>query len=208
MRTTVVVIAFLGACAPGVILAQAPAAPPTRVCEIGLYGCPSHAEIRATWPAQCPTCGTVLSPVPVPRLVRVSVPVDIGPMIDMDARRRDEDEKARQARQEELAREQTRRNAEAWGRYPNYGYYPPGTTYQYPYNYYYNPGTGQYEFRNPQYAYPYGAYSYNPGTGQYSYNPGMGQYSYNPNTGQYQYMNPGSAYPNRGNENRGAGERR
>lgn len=214
MRTVAVVIAFLGVSAPRVVLAQVPAPPPTRVCEIGLYACPTHADILATWPARCPMCQTVLSRVQPSAFTLVS----LGPLIDMEGRRREEDEKAREAQRNKELREQARRNAELWGRYPNYGYYPPGGypytypppgyAYQYPYNYYYNPNTGQYEYVYPGYAYPYGAYSYNPNTGQYSYNPNAGQYYYNPNTGQYQYVKPGYAYPNRRNEEPRERERR
>jgi len=38
-------------------------APPTRVCELGLYQCPGHPQIQATWPARCPTCHNVLTRV-------------------------------------------------------------------------------------------------------------------------------------------------
>lgn len=62
MRTAVAVIVLLTLGATGTVLAQGWSPPPTRVCELGSYACPTHPEIRATWPARCPTCGAVLIP--------------------------------------------------------------------------------------------------------------------------------------------------
>lgn len=124
-------------------------------------------------------------------------PISIGPGIDMDARRRNEEEKAREAQRKEQLEEQTRQNAQLWGWHPNYGYVPPGnypytysppgSAYPYPYNYY--------DGLPPEYTNPYGQYYYNPHTGQFYYRP----YYYNPKTGQYEYINPAQAPPNREN---------
>ncbi len=61
MRISAAVTALLALVATATVLAQDPAPPPTRVCENELYGCPTHPEILATWPAQCPVCQSVLS---------------------------------------------------------------------------------------------------------------------------------------------------
>ena len=87
-----------GAC---LSFAQAPSAPPTRVCQPGIYGCPAHADILATWPARCPLCQTVLGQV------QPSAVAGTTPVADRDDRRRDEEARER-ARNEEL-RERTRR---------------------------------------------------------------------------------------------------
>ena len=61
MKTWAVVIAVLATLTTSTALAQGVAVPPTRVCQIGSYACPAHPEIRATWPAQCPICHTILA---------------------------------------------------------------------------------------------------------------------------------------------------
>ena len=60
MRTAAAVIVLITLSTTGTVLAQGWSPPPTRVCELGSYACPNHLEIQATWPARCPTCGTVL----------------------------------------------------------------------------------------------------------------------------------------------------
>ena len=60
MRTMVIVISLVVGMTAYAAFAPDQAAPPTVVGERGIYECPNHAEIQATWPAQCPTCQTVL----------------------------------------------------------------------------------------------------------------------------------------------------
>ena len=52
--------AVLAACAA---LAPGQSAPPAPVGPLGIYQCPDHPEIQATWQARCPTCGTPLQAV-------------------------------------------------------------------------------------------------------------------------------------------------
>ena len=205
MRTVALTAAFLGVFASGAALAQVPAAPPTRVGEIGLYECPIHADMVATWPARCPLCRRVLSPVAPSSFVRVNA--NLGPLIAMNNRRREQEEREAQRREE------ARRQEEGPPSYSYYGYYPPGGypstcppqghAYRYPYDYYYHPNMGQYGYTYPGYTYPYGGYFYNPGTGQYYSSPHARPYYYNPHTGQYQYVHPGFTYPSHGSEERG-----
>ncbi len=132
----------------------------------------------AAWSARGPLRQAALPPVQPPEVVRVS----LGPMIDMDNRRRDEDEAKERKRKEEL-REQ----------YRSYGYYtyPPGG---YPYTY-------------PPYVYscpsPRNGYNYYPRGGLYPYTPNSGYYR-DPGTGQYYhyYVNPPSGYPSNKDSNR------
>jgi len=60
MRVFVIVISLTVVLATCAALAPGQSAPPTSVRQIGVYQCPNHPEIQATWPAQCPSCGTVL----------------------------------------------------------------------------------------------------------------------------------------------------
>ncbi|MCL5281384.1 MAG: hypothetical protein M1376_15910 [Planctomycetes bacterium] len=183
--------------------AQSPSAPLTRVCQPGLYGCPAHADILATWPARCPLCQTVLSQVPPSTAGTTQV-------ADRDDRRRNDEEARERQRNEELreqarrneerrerglsdeeARERARRNEELRERYPYYGYVPPYGYAAPPQGYYYYPEQGYYY--NPNlgyYYYPNTGYYYNPNNRQYYY--------YSPNTEQYYFANPGYVSPNRG----------
>ena len=198
MRVLFVIETCILAWTTGTAWAQSPSAALTRVCQIGVYGCPNHSDIQATWPARCPMCQAVLGQVPPSAATRV------GPtaVADRDDRRRNEQarERARneelreRARRNEELREQARRNEELRERerFRRFGYVYPPYTYVYPPRGYYNPNYGYYYYDPSTGSY----YYYNPNTGYYYY-PNQGYY-YNPNTGQYYYSNPGNYYPNYG----------
>ncbi len=185
MKAWIVIESCILAWTAGMTWAQSPgspdamgswSAPPTRVREIGVYVCPTHLDIQATWPARCPICSTVLSQVqPTANTIAIA----------------DRDERERHVREE--ARERARREFRERNRPYGYRYYPPygyNAPYAYAYpapGYFYYPNQGYYY--NPNlgyYFYPNTGYYYNPNTGQY--------YSYNPNTGQYYIVTPGSGF--------------
>jgi hypothetical protein len=163
MKRWIMIVSVIWVLATGTALAQDSAAAPTRVNETGVYVCPSHPDLAATWAARCPACGTVLNLVqPAATLIPVG---------------RDRE------RREEERRERFRRY---YGYYPPYGYayprrfYGPPAGFQYypNFGYYYNPSTGIY-------YYPSTGYYYNPYTGQYFYTaPG---YNYSPNGFYFYY---------------------
>ena len=224
MRIAATVIALLPVVTTSAAPAQVPAAPPTRVRQIGTYGCPAHPGILATWSARCPLCQTVLEAVPP----SAGTMAGVTPVADRynqqpgeatremqqeqqwrERQRRNEqwrqwgqrnEQLRQQARRNAELREQVRRNEELRQQPPEFNYHPPeGYAYPYPYNYQYNPRTGRYEYLSPGPNYPYGGYQYNPNPGQryynpnadqYYYNPNMGHYFYDPQTGQYAYVNP------------------
>lgn len=188
MRTLVVVVSLIVVFAAGAILAAGQSTPPTRVCQIGVYACPNHSDMQATWPARCPICRTVLP------AVRPSASTRFGTTAVADRGDRGRGEEARERRQNEVLREQARRherlrerarrNEELRERYRYYGSaYPPYTYVHPPQWYYYN------------YS-PNGGYYYNPYTGYYYYYyPNSGHYYSSPYTGQYYYSTPGRYYP-------------
>ncbi len=181
MRTLAAIEMGLIALATCAVFAQTAVAPTGGgVCEEGLYACPSHVGIQATWPARCPLCRTTLRRMRSPVLTGGG----LGPAIDMDNRRRDED----------IAREKKRR-AELKEQYGYYGYaYPPGG-----YGYTYPPGGYRYPYPPERYTHPrpQDGYRYQPRSGLYLYNPQAGCYR-DPITGRYRYVNPRFSYP--GNE--------
>jgi hypothetical protein len=181
MRMLVIIEVGTIALATCTAFAQTSVAPTEAgVCEIGFYACPSHVGIQATWPARCPLCRTTLRQMPSPTLVHDN----LGPAIDMDSRRQDE----------EIARERKRRE-ELKERYHNYGYaYPPGR-----YGYTYPPGGYRYPYPPERYTHPrpQDGYRYQSRSGLYLYNPQAGYYR-DPTTGRYRYVNPRFSYP--GNE--------
>jgi hypothetical protein len=138
----------------------------TRASPVGIYAGPSHPEIRAVGPACDRISAAALGPVQPFAFTRVDI--NIGPLIDMDnSRRQDED---RQKKRQEQLREQARRNEELREHYRSYGYaYPPFTS-AYP---------------------PEDLYRYDYSNNRYYYDPLTGYY-YQPNTGQYYYVKPGS----------------
>jgi hypothetical protein len=148
--------------------------------ENGVSVCPPYFQIPATWLVWCPTCPELLS-----HQSPALTPVCLGPIIDMDNRRRNDDDARKRQRDKEL-REQAQREREfrEWSRI--YGpAYPPYTGTYAPQGYYYNPRTGYY------YPYPY------PNNGSLSTRNG-GQYHqpygyYYPDTKGYDYPNNGSA---------------
>jgi hypothetical protein len=131
----------------------------TRAGPIGIYAGASYSEIWAVRPAR----GLIseAAPAPVRPFAFTRVDINIGPLIDMDnSRRQDED---RQKKREKESREQAQREESRWP-YGRYGSaYPLQDLYHYNYSnnrYYYDPLTGYY---------------YQPSTGQYYYiRPGSG----------------------------------
>jgi hypothetical protein len=116
---------------------------------IGIYACPSHPGAQAAGLSGDAAVGRA-QPFAFTR-------VGLGPPIDMDSRRWDEED--REKRRKEELRRQAPRNEEWRERYRNYGYaYPPfahahprlGPYYYDVFTgYYYNPATGQYYYVNP-----------------------------------------------------------
>ncbi len=165
-------VAVLAACAT---LAPGQPASSTRPGPLGIYQCPDHPEIQATWQARCPTCGRALQAVPLFHAAADTM------------RAADANYPAQ---------------GQPWPQNPPYGgqnYYPPSQTSPYGY-----PSSGQYGQGYPpsQYGYPpsgpYGTPGYPPSS-QYGYPPSgqygsqgypPGQYGYPP-TGQY----GGQGYP-------------
>jgi hypothetical protein len=218
----------LGMAAYTTLAQQGPAASPTKVGEVGVYACPIHTQIQATWPARCPLCQTVLQAVPpsVPVSVGVVPPsmpangsvvppsgaANLGVAPPTDANNpRQEEEAQRNAllSQQRALRAQGLRNPylpEFYRYYYGYVYPRDGYAYGVPPTYLY-PGQRSYSGPAPGYYYNPGLGSYyNPNTGfyyypnqGYYYNPNTGQsYYYSPYTGQYYYAYPGYAYPNGG----------
>jgi hypothetical protein len=151
MRVLVLVASWILALTAGTALAQGLAALPMSMRPVGIYAGPSHPGAPVTgllgegaWGQGQPLAFT-------------RVGVDLGPAVDMDNRRQDEEDRERR-RQEQLRR-QAPRNEEWRQRYRNYGYaYPPfarahprlGPYYYDVFTgYYYNPDTGQYYYVNP-----------------------------------------------------------
>jgi len=169
MRALAMVESCILALTMGTAWGQDLSAAPTWVRPMGVYACPSDPDIQAIWLVGERALGQV-QPFAFTR-------VGLGPMIDMDNRRRDDEDRERR-RQEQL-RQQTQRNEEWRERYRSYGYaYPPFA--------YAHPRLGPYSYD------PYTGYYYNPNTGQYYYvrpAPGYSGYHY-PNSGQYQDHRP------------------
>jgi hypothetical protein len=188
MPTTV--IAWVTALAASTVSAS-----PTRVREIGLCAWPTHSAIETTWPARCPLCENLSDEAGWPALIRVGV----GPMIDMDNRRWDED-KAKERQREKQLREQYPGYAYTYPR-GGYGYGPlPGYNYAYPRGGYYD-SSPQNQYRSDR------------GRKFYPYSPNAGYY-YDPARGWYHYrklpsVSPGdNPHDNRSNEQRREREKR
>jgi hypothetical protein len=175
MRVWFIVASGILVWATGTALAQDPSVLPTRVNEEGIYACPNHPDILATWPARCPTCQTVLSPVPSAAVTSA----ETIPVAAQNRYPRDEDREDRERR--ERFQDEARRRREFGYRYYRpypYGYvYPPRFYGRLPFGYQYYPNFGYY---------------YNPNIGLYYY-PNMG-YFYSPYTGRYYYYSPGQGY--------------
>jgi hypothetical protein len=203
MRTAVTIaslVAVLAACAT---LAPGQSPPPTRVRQFGLYQCPDHPEIQATWPAQCPTCGTTLQAVE-PRNIAA------GTVLAADINYPDQYPAPSPSLNQPYAGpgyypgpQSTQYNTQ-YGYPPSNQYaYPPGTQYGYPPSGQYGtqayPPSNQYSQGYPpstQYGYPPNTqYGYPPST-QYGYPP-SGQYGtqgYPPSTQYGQGYPPGTQY--------------
>ena len=164
MRRLFVISGCILVVATGTVLAQSLSAPPTRVRQVGIYGCPNHPEILATWPARCPLCQAVLGSVPPSGTTVAS--------LTAVAYRQE------QAQQAEEWRQRYRHYGNA---YPQYAHpYPPPGYHYYPTQGYYHSGiTGLYYF-------PESGYYYSPKTGQY--------YFYNVQTGRYYPAFPDYGY--------------
>ena len=150
--------------------AQGWSAPPVMTGETGVYACLPYFQIPATRPVRCPIYQTLLT-----QRSFALTPVGLGPFIDMDNRRRDEDEAKKRQRDAEL-REQARRNEAIREPSRNYGYVSPPSAHTQPQELYYNPDTGHYEYReyqnrgqsnyqSPAYYYP--SNEYDPGNAYY-----------------------------------------
>ena len=128
---------------------------PTSVRPVGVYVGPSDSGAQATWPIR-EAVADQAQPFAFTR-------VGLGPFIDMDNRRQDEDREKRRA---EKLQQEAQRDEELRAHYRNYGYtYPP------------------FIYADPR----LGPYSRDPSTGRY-YNYGT-RYYYNPDTGQYYDIN-------------------
>jgi hypothetical protein len=141
----------------------------TWVRPMGVYACPSDPDIQVTWLTGEAALGQV-QPFAFTR-------VGLGPFIDMDNRRQDEEDQER--RHKEGLRQEAQRNEKWRELYRNYGYAYPPFAYAYP-------------RLGPYYYDPYTGYYYNPNTGQYYYvspGPGYSGYYY-PNHGQYRDYRP------------------
>jgi hypothetical protein len=196
MRTWIIAASLTVVLALCATLAPGQSASPTRVREIGLYNCPDHPEIQATWPAQCPRCGTTLQTV---QLFNTAVSTVQG--IDTD-----EDQDQGFSPQPQWLHqpygppgyypypEPAQYNSQEYPpttQYGNQGSYPPSGQYgsqRYP-------PTNQYGTQgyNPQ-NYPYGSQGYPP-SNQYGYPPSS-QYGYPPSN-QYGYP-PSGQYGGQG----------
>jgi len=186
MRTRVIAGIIIAAVATGTSWAQSLSAPPTKVDASGVHVWSLYPQIPAAEPVRDPIRQALAQGQPL-AVTRVG----LGPFIDMDNRRRDEDDAQRrrqdrelreQARRHEELRDRARRTEQWRERYRYYDRAYPPYTYSYPprgYRYYDSPN---------------GGYYHNPNTGYYYY-PSR-RYYYNPNTGQYYYSNPGYSYPN------------
>ena len=156
-RLRVIAESLIVAVATWMSPAQYLSASPTRVGEIGLYASLPYSQISATGPIRCPVRQTLLTQAQ-PLTV---TPVSLGPAIDMDNRRRDEDEAKRRQQEQEL-REQARREQEFRQRAGPYSYaYPPFPDTYPPQGYYYDRSTGHY------YQYGNNGSTYNSNSGQY-----------------------------------------
>lgn len=178
MRVLVMIACGTLAWATSTALAQDPSVSPTRVNEEGVYACPNHPDILATWPARCPICQTVLSPVPTAATQ----------MTQMPGRNRQGGEGNRG--REQFRGEVQRRN-QFRGYYRPYGYPPYAYGYR-PYAYGYRPPL---YFGPPPagyFYYPNRGFYYNPGIGLYYY-PSRG-YFYSPYYRRYYSYRPGQGY--------------
>ncbi len=208
MRMLITITSFAlvsGAC---LVYAQGQWDSPTEVGKIGSYACPSHPQIQATWPAQCPMCRQVL------KEAQPSATGTLGAaLIAKGDRGSDEAEESwieESGEQEYFPLSLV--GVEYGYSYPDQGsrwgeYYSPKWPFGYPYNRYndyegrpyYNPGYGQYNPRTGYYFNPNTGYHYNPDTrdGYYAqdYNPSYTYPYYN-----YNYDRPayGYRYPNEG----------
>jgi hypothetical protein len=218
--TAVTLIVVLAACTT---LAPSQAPPPTRVRQLGLYQCPDHPEIQATWPAQCPVCGTALQAVAPFRSAASTVFVADANYPNAYPGGQSyypPPQMPQYGNQGYPPPSGSQYGYPPSGQYGSQGYppsiqygqgYPPGTPYGYPPSSQYGyPPSGQYGYPpNTQYGYPPNTqYGYPPST-QYGYPPGN-QYGqgYPPGT-QYGYP-PGSPYGGQGyppyNPNYGYGQ--
>ncbi len=151
MGALILVESWILALTTSTAAAQGLSAPPTWVRPMGVHACPSHPGVQATWLISEATAGQVQPSV----LMRVG----LGPFIDMDNRRQDDEDRER--RRQEKLRQEAQREEELREHYRTYGYtYPP------------------FIYADPR----LGPYSRDPQTGYYNYGT---RYYYSPDTGQY-----------------------
>jgi hypothetical protein len=165
MRGLFVISGCILVVATGTVWAQSLSAPPTSVRQVGVYECPNHPQIQATWPARCSICPAVLNCVP-----------PSGTMVAGLTAVANRQQQAQQRAEE--WRQRYRRYGYAYPQYMH-PYPPPGYRYYPTQGYYYSRITGLYYF-------PESGYYYSPKTGQY--------YFYNVHTGRYYPALPGYEY--------------
>ena len=161
MRTFIAAVSLVAVLAACAALAPGQSAPLTRVGPLGIYQCPDHPEIQATWQARCPTCGTALQAVQLFDAAGDMVPIATADYPDQD--------------------QPQPRNPP----YSDQRYYPPPQTGQYGnQGYYPYPPSGQYGSQGYPPSGQYGTQGYPPGSqyGGQGYPPS--QYGYPP-SGQY-----------------------
>ncbi len=152
MGAMVLVESCILALMPGAALAQGSSETQTWVHPGEVYTSPSDSGAQATWPVGEAAVGQAQ-----PSTFRR---VGLGPFIDMDNRRRDDED--REKRRQEKLRQDAQRDEELRQHYRNYGYTSPpfiyadprlgsssrdprtGRYYNYGTPYYYDPGAGQY----------------------------------------------------------------
>ncbi|MCL5281387.1 MAG: hypothetical protein M1376_15925 [Planctomycetes bacterium] len=184
MRTFIAAVSLVVILAIGAALAPGQSASSSRVGPLGIYQCPDHPGIQATWQAQCPTCGASLQAVQ-----SLDAAADTTPIADTNY------PYPGQSRSPNAPYGSSYYDPPQYGSqgYPpsnQYGYPPSGQygTQGYPPSQYRYPPSGQYGQEYP-YGYPpsgqqYGTQGYPP-SNQYGYPP-QGY----PPSGQY-----GQGYP-------------
>jgi hypothetical protein len=181
MRAFIAAIGLVAVLAVCAALAPGQSASSSRLGPLGIYQCPDHPEIQATWRAQCPTCGTTLQAVQLLNAAVETLPIaEANYYPDQD---RPSPQNPPYGNQRYYPPPQT-------GQYGNQGNYPYPPSGQYGSQGY--PPSGQYGGQQYPYGYPppsgqYGSQGYPP-SGQY----GGQQYPHGyPPSGQY----GGQGYP-------------
>jgi hypothetical protein len=151
MGAMIMVESYILALMAGAALHQGLSETPTWVGSMEVRACLSDSVVLATW--------LIRQAAPGQAQPLAFTHVGLGPLIDMDNRRRDDED--RQRRREEKARQEAQRDEGLRTHYRNYGYTSPpfiyadprlgpyspdlrtGHYYNYGTRYYYDPDTGQ-----------------------------------------------------------------